>query len=95
MKKICIIGGSQKETYERIGMKKGYKVVHHNGKTGGGNIIKQILPMIRKADVVILMKGALNHHAMWKARELAEKRNIPIYFHQGFGASGAFDLLPA
>lgn len=35
MKTICIIGGTQKETYERVGKKKGFKVLHHHGKTGG------------------------------------------------------------
>lgn len=93
MKNICIIGGSQKETFEKIGKKRGFKVLHHDGKTGGGKVEKQIISLVRKSDYLVIMMGAIKHQTMWVVRDLAESLGVPIIFHDGFGASGAFEKL--
>lgn len=62
-------------------------------RPGGGNIEKQLSSIIKKAEIIVVMMGALNHHCMWKVRDLAEHWNIPVVYHEGFGASGAFDKI--
>ncbi|WP_243767224.1 DUF2325 domain-containing protein [Paenibacillus agricola] len=91
MKTVAIIGGSQTDTFKKIGEKRGIRVEHHNGKTGGGSVDSHFQWIINKADVVIILKGAIKHNSMWSVRELAEKKGKKIDYHNGFGASGAID----
>ncbi|ERI07613.1 hypothetical protein HMPREF0083_04282 [Aneurinibacillus aneurinilyticus ATCC 12856] len=88
MKTIAVIGGSQKQTLERLARKQGCSIIFHSGKTGKKRE-KEFLPILRKADCVVIMAGALNHPSMWTVREVAEKLGKPIVYHQGFGATGA------
>jgi len=89
MKTVAIIGGSQTNTFKKLGEKCGFLVEHHDGKTGGGPIEHYFQRIINKADVIIVMKGAIKHTSMWAVRELAEKKGKKIDYHDGFGASGA------
>ncbi|GEN33511.1 MULTISPECIES: DUF2325 domain-containing protein [Aneurinibacillus] len=88
MKTIAIIGGSQKRTLQKLAQKEGYHVIFHDGKTSKKKA-KEFLPILRKADCVVVMAGALSHPSMWTVREVAEKLGKPIAYHQGFGATGA------
>lgn len=86
-KTICIIGGSQKQTLEKIGKKNGVKVLFHDGKQHK----KCFNSLIKKSDAVVVMEGACGHISMWKAKDTALKYDKPIKFHAGFGASGAIE----
>ncbi|MCU6797727.1 MULTISPECIES: DUF2325 domain-containing protein [Paenibacillus] len=91
MKIVAIIGGSQTDTFKKMGEKRGVIVEHHNGKTGGGSVESYFLRIINKADVIIILKGAIKHTSMWAVRELAEKKGKKIDYHDGFGATGALE----
>ncbi|SFL53947.1 hypothetical protein SAMN03159341_10752 [Paenibacillus sp. 1_12] len=91
MKIVAIIGGSQTDTFKKMGEKRGVMVEHHNGKTGGGSVESYFLRIINKADVIIILKGAIKHTSMWAVRELAEKKGKKIDYHDGFGATGALE----
>jgi len=91
MKNIAIIGGSQKQTLEKLGKKNHCKILFHDGKTGGGKVEKQFVSLVKKADAVVIMKGAVCHHSMWAVRDLAEKLGKPLAFQEGFGATGAIE----
>lgn len=92
MRTLAIIGGSQKRTFENMARKRGLKLLFHDGRTGGGNVKKQFQSIVRKSDAIVIMEGAINHHSMWKVKELAEELNKPIGFVRGFGASSALNL---
>ncbi|WP_426446257.1 DUF2325 domain-containing protein [Paenibacillus sp. S-38] len=90
-KTVAIIGGSQTDTFKKLGEKRGLLVEHHDGKTGGGSIDVYFQRIINKADVIIVLRGAIKHTSMWAVRELAEKKGKKIDYHDGFGASGALE----
>jgi hypothetical protein len=91
MKTVVIIGGSQTDTFKKLGQRRGVIVEHHNGKTGGGSVERHFMHMINRADVIIVLKGAIKHSSMWAVRELADKLGKKIGYHDGFGATGALD----
>ncbi|KQN96960.1 DUF2325 domain-containing protein [Paenibacillus sp. Leaf72] len=91
MKTVVIIGGMQSDTFKKLGAKRGVKVEHHNGKTGGGRVETAFRKLVNKADVIILLEGALKHQSMWVVREMAEKLGKKINYHSGFGGTGALD----
>jgi hypothetical protein len=74
-----------------LGEKRGIIVEHHDGKTGGGSVESYFEHIINKADVVIVLKGAIKHTSMWAVRELAKRQGKRIDYHDGFGASGAIN----
>lgn len=88
-KRVAIIGGSQTDTFKKLGEKRGLIVEHHDGKTGGGSVESYFQRIITKADAVIVLKGAIKHTSMWAVREMAERLGKRIDYHDGFGASGA------
>jgi len=88
---VAIIGGTQKQTFETLGKKRGYKVEHHDGKTGGGKVEQEFRRIVNKSDIVVVITTALKHQSMWAVRELAEKLGKKFTFHDGRGASGIFD----
>ncbi|MDX1806481.1 MAG: DUF2325 domain-containing protein [Paenisporosarcina sp.] len=88
-KTIAIIGGSQEQTYKKIGSKHGCNILFHNGKTRNGGNKKEFRPMVKKADCVVVLLGACGHVTMDIVKELCKENSIQIMFHQGFGASGA------
>lgn len=91
MKTVAIIGGSQSTTFKELGRKHGLRIEHHDGKIGGGRAESHFRHIINKAEVVIVLMGAINHSSMWVVRELAEKKGKKIDFHSGFGATGAVE----
>lgn len=86
---VAIIGGHQEQTFKQLARKRNIEVLFHDGKTGGGSVIKQFRPIIRKADAVVILKGAVSHVSMWKVRKLANEMRKPIFYMDGMGASRA------
>lgn len=91
MKTICIIGGSQEDTYKKIGKKKGCKIIHHDGKIRNGATVKGFRPYVQKADCVVVLLGACGHGTMGVIRSLAKEEGVVAHFQPGFGASQAID----
>ena len=86
---LAIIGGSQEQTYQKVGSKSGCKVLFHNGKSRNGGVKKDFRPLIKKADCVVVLLGAIGHVTMDVVKELCKENDTKIVYHQGFGASGA------
>lgn len=91
-KTIAIIGGSNKQTYQKVGKKLGCNVLFHNGITSGGSARKTFRPIIKKADCVVVLLGACGHISMDIVKELCKEHNRKFTFHRGFGASGPLSL---
>ena len=91
METIFIIGGSQEQTFKKIGKKKGVNVIHHNGKIRNGATTKGFRPFIKKSDCVVVLLGACGHRAMETIRELAKEEGKAVCFQEGFGASQAIE----
>lgn len=91
-KTVAIFGGSQQSTYLKIGKKHGLEVLFHSGKCRNGGNKKDFSSLVKKADCVIVLLGACGHVSMDIVKELCKKHNKVLYFHNGFGASGAFQL---
>jgi len=89
---ITIIGGSQEDTFKKIGAKKGCNILFHNGKDRKGRKgtgVKTFLPLIKKSDCVVILQGACSHLTMYTVKELCKDLNIKIIYQNGFGASAA------
>jgi hypothetical protein len=84
---LAIFGSSQESSVKKHAKKQGIDVLFHDGK------MSQRTPkyrgIIRKADVVIVMTGELNHNSMRTTREIAKEFNKPIVYLKG-GISKAF-----
>lgn len=91
-KTVAIFGGSNCKTYENIGAKHGFTVLFHSGKSRNGGNKKEFKNLVKKADCVVVMLGACGHVSMDIVKELCKKQDKDLYFHNGFGASGAFQL---
>lgn len=91
-KTVAIIGGSQEQTYRKIGKKLGCEVLFHNGKALCQGTRKEFGPIVKKADCVVILLGACGHKPMEVVKMLCKKYDKKIVFHQGFGASGAIAL---
>ena len=89
MKTVAIIGGSQEQTFRKLGKKMGCHVLFHNGITRNGGTKKAFLPIVKKADCVVLLLGACSHITMDIVKNLCKENDTDIAYHQGFGASGA------
>ncbi|MDT3417128.1 hypothetical protein QO009_003023 [Brevibacillus aydinogluensis] len=94
MKTIAIIGGSQKTTFERIAKENGFKVLFTDAKLKcRKNGYQEIRSIIKKADCVVVLRGACSHGSAEAAREFAKELGKPISFvKNGFGATGAIQL---
>lgn len=88
-KTIGIIGGSQEQTYKKIGKKYGFKVVHHNGKVRNGADARVFRPIIKNCDVIVVCLDACGHVTMDCVKDLAKKMEKKIDYIKGFGATGA------
>ncbi|MDD1505320.1 DUF2325 domain-containing protein [Lysinibacillus sp. CNPSo 3705] len=90
---ITIIGGSQENTFKKVGAKKGCDILFHNGKDRmgkGRNTVKNtFLPIIKKGDCVVVLLGACSHPTMNMVKELCRELKVNIIFQNGFGASAA------
>lgn len=88
---IAIFGGSQKETYRKLANRKGYTLLFHDAKSPQRKTIHTFKKMVKKADVVVIMKGACGHETMWTVKAFAQEYGKPVIYHQGFGATGAIE----
>ncbi|WP_028393898.1 DUF2325 domain-containing protein [Bacillus cihuensis] len=88
---LAIIGGSQKQTFEKIGAKHGCAVLFHDGKIRNGAVKKDFSPIVKKADCVVVLLGACGHVTMDVIKELCKEKNTPVVYHQGRGGSGAIN----
>ncbi|RHW36073.1 DUF2325 domain-containing protein [Neobacillus notoginsengisoli] len=91
-KTIAIFGGSQEGTYKKIGQKHGVNVLFHSGKTRNGGNKKEFKNLVKNADCVVVMLGAIGHVSMDIVKDLCKKNDVKILFHNGFGASGAIQM---
>jgi hypothetical protein len=91
-KTVAIFGGSQEATFKKIGQKNGVNVLFHCGKTRNGGNKKEFNKLVKKADCVVLMLGAIGHVSMDIVKELCKNQDKEIFFHNGFGASGAIEM---
>ncbi|MFT9486030.1 MAG: DUF2325 domain-containing protein [Tepidibacillus sp.] len=91
MKRLAVIGGNQKNTLQKMANKKGLELIHHDGKVLGKGFTKTFETIVRKADAVVIMKGACNHNTMWLVKDLAKKYDKPIGYSEGIGASAALE----
>ncbi|WP_240468621.1 DUF2325 domain-containing protein [Gracilibacillus sp. YIM 98692] len=89
MHTIAIFGGSQENTFKKIGAKHHCRVLFHNGKTRNGGLKREFKNIIKKADVVIVLYGACGHVSVDCVKEVSKKLGKKVLFHKGFGASGA------
>jgi hypothetical protein len=93
MKTIAILGGSQQQTFQKIGKKHGFKkIICHSGKETP-SIKKDIRHMAKKADCLVVLLGACSHEAMHLAKQFCKQQETDIYFSKGFGATGAFQTI--
>ncbi|MEK5071749.1 DUF2325 domain-containing protein [Sporosarcina sp. FSL K6-1508] len=88
---VAIIGGSQEQSFIKIGKKMGCNVLFHNGITRNGGTKKDFRPLVKKADCVVLLLGACSHVTMNIVKNLCKEHEINIAYHQGFGVSGALN----
>lgn len=91
-KTVAIIGGSQEQTYKKIGKKLGCDVLFHNGKTRNGGTKKEFRPLVQKADCVVILLGACGHITMEIVKDLCKENAVQLIFQQGRGASGALTM---
>lgn len=89
MKTVAIFGGSQEDTFKKIGKQYGLNVLFHNGKVRNGKQTKEFRTIIKKSDCVVVLLDACGHVAMDIVKEYAKKMNKKIIFQKGFGATGA------
>ncbi|KZE67956.1 hypothetical protein AWM68_17440 [Fictibacillus phosphorivorans] len=88
-KTVAIFGGSQEGTYKKIGQKHGLNVLFHCGKSRNGGSKKEFKSLVKKADCVVMLYGALGHVSMDIVKDLCKSLNKQFVCHEGFGASGA------
>lgn len=89
---VAIIGGSQEQTFKKMGKKAGCDVLFHNGKTRNGGTRKEFRPIVEKADCVVVLLGACGHITMDIVKELCKEKDTRIAFQKGYGASGAISI---
>ncbi|MET3195274.1 DUF2325 domain-containing protein [Bacillus sp. OAE603] len=89
--KVAIIGGSQERSLKQFGSKHGMEIIFHDGicKKGKGRRRKEFEKMIKKADCVVIQKGAISHQSMEDAKDVCKELNKPLAFNQGFGVTSA------
>ena len=88
-KKIAIIGGSQEQTFKKIGRKHGCEILFHPGSSRAGAKRSELTAMIRKSDCVVVLLGACSHRTEEEVKKICKERNVKVCYQQGFGASGA------
>lgn len=91
-KTIAIIGGSQEQTFQKLGKKLGCNILFHTGITRNGGTKKEFRPLIKKADCVVVLLGACGHVTMDIVKELCKEHDTLVDYHQGRGVTGALTL---
>lgn len=89
---VAIIGGSQEQTFKKLGKKMGCNVLFHNGIFRNGATKKEFRPLVKKADCVVLLLGACSHVTMEIVKGLCKENGINLAYHKGFGVSGALNV---
>lgn len=89
--KVVIIGGSQERSLKQQGTKYGIEILFHDGisKKGRGSRKKEFKTMIKKANCVVIQKGAIGHPSMEDAKDVCKELNKPVAFNEGFGVTSA------
>ncbi|MEC1716488.1 DUF2325 domain-containing protein [Schinkia azotoformans] len=90
-KTICIIGGTQQLTINKLGVKKGFNILFHDGRVRGGGNKSTFLKLVQQSNCVIVLSGACSHESMWLIKDLCKRYNVPIHFQPGRGISGAIN----
>ncbi|MEK3992707.1 DUF2325 domain-containing protein [Robertmurraya sp. FSL R5-0851] len=88
-KTVAVFGGSQETTYKQIGKKHGVEVLFHCGKSRNGGNKKEFRNLVKKADCVVILLGALGHVSMDIVKEVCKELGVQMITHDGRGASGA------
>lgn len=88
-KTVAIFGGSNELTFIKMGKKMNCNILFHSGKTRNGGNKKEFKTIIKKADCVVVLLGAIGHVSMDMVKEVCKQTGKPIEFVNGFGASGA------
>ncbi|WP_066412757.1 DUF2325 domain-containing protein [Sutcliffiella cohnii] len=84
---VLIFGGSQQDTYVKVGEKMNCNVIFHGGKSRNGGVKKTFKSLVEKADCVVVMGGAIGHVSMDVVKKLCKEMNKPVVYQKGFGAS--------
>jgi len=66
--------------------------VFHCGKTRNGGTKKEFRDLIKKADVCVILLGAIGHVSMDIVKEVCKQQGKSLLFHKGFGATGAIEM---
>lgn len=88
-KTIAIFGGSQEQSFKKLGKKAGFEVLFHGGKTRNGGNKKSFKTLIEKSDCIVVLYGACGHVSMDMIKEISKKEGKNVIYQKGFGASGA------
>lgn len=86
---ILIIGGSQEQTFKKMGKKQNCQVLFHSGKSRNGGVKKTFRPLIEKADCVVVLSGACGHETMYSIKDICKESGKKVVYRNGRGASGA------
>ncbi|MDQ0271244.1 DUF2325 domain-containing protein [Cytobacillus purgationiresistens] len=89
---LAIIGGNNESTYKKIGQKMGCQVLFHVGKKRNGAPKLEFKPLVKKADIVIVLKDCCGHEAMNVIKELCKETGKTVVFPDGYGASGPIKM---
>lgn len=88
---ILIIGGSQEQTFKKLGEKQNCDVLFHSGKSRNGGVKKTFQPLVRKADCVVVLAGACGHSTMFSIKDLCKESATKVIYRNGRGVSGAIN----
>lgn len=89
-KTLFIVGGSQEQTFKKVGKSNGCEVIFHPGKVRNGGVKSAFQKSVKKADCVVVLTEACGHTTMYAIKELCKALGTKVVFHtEGFGATGA------
>ncbi|MGB6406254.1 MAG: DUF2325 domain-containing protein [Planococcus donghaensis] len=87
---LFIVGGSQEQTFIKIGKKQNCNILFHPGKVRNGGVKSAFRKSVKNADCVVVLCDALMHETMYQVKDLCKEYETKVVFHtNGFGASGA------
>lgn len=87
---IFIVGGSQEQTFIKIGKKQNCNILFHPGKVRNGGVKSAFRKFVKNSDCVVVLVEALGHETMYQIKDLCKEYGKKVVFHtDGFGATGA------
>lgn len=87
---IFIVGGSQEQTFKKIGKKQNCNILFHPGKVRNGGVKSAFRKSVKDSDCVVVLVEALGHGTMYQIKDLCKELGKKVVFHtEGFGATGA------